>query len=446
MKKTLSVASTVLTLLFRGGAGWGLLGLVSAVAVFMFFFSRSDGVLLDELQIRVRYSFYFAGGLLSLATMYIACVTLCHDLDGRQLHTLAAAPVHRAQLWLGKYLGVLAYSLLVFLGASLAVALCCALYIHRWDKPEEKAALKSKFFRAHYCLSPSRGDLTAKVDAELKRRRQASELAVNEPISRVRYEIALDLRRQEQTVNPNSIQKWQFTWDPSAAQGKYLVLRFKFYSDQKRASINGVWTLDSPDASGSWAQEFKGFPFAFHELRIPLSQAPNSRTLRLTFENNSPSFIIFQLEDGLSLLYDNGGIVQNYARMALVMAMQLATLAAVALALASLFTYSVAVFATIAVYCVGMSTDMFAKVITDLQLDEGDLVSTFFIAVLKLGVWLTQGVRAPDVVGMFSEGVSIPLGQLFNAWGGNYCVYLALTIALGVTVLTKKELDKLLRS
>ena len=59
MKKILSVSKTTLRLLIRNGSGPGLAVVVCAVAVFVFFFARSDGILINELRIRLRYAFYF---------------------------------------------------------------------------------------------------------------------------------------------------------------------------------------------------------------------------------------------------------------------------------------------------------------------------------------------------------------------------------------------------
>ncbi len=444
MKKTLSVAMQVLRLAFRTGTGWGLLAFVSALSLLMFTFARSDGSIVNELQIRLRYGLYFSTGFLHMALMYMGCVSLCKDIEGRQFHTLAAAPVHRAQIWFGKYIGLVVLGLAGAVCALLTVALCSGVLIKSRAQDSDRDELRKSLLRAHYACRPMREPLHDTVEREYKRLEIQGDLPAGKQAWEVKKELFDTLRRGEQLIAPGLSRQWTFQWRSGRARGTHVVLRTKFYAQQRDGVVRGTWRLTAADGTGGWSREFEGYPYQFHDLDIPLADVPDSEHLLLTFEGKDTPHLIFPLDNGVRLFYDNGGILGNACRWLFAQTLHSAVLIAVALALASLFTYSVAVFVNLVLYGVGVCSSFFLNVIRDLAFEEHVLFRTASLYVLRVGVWLTRGMKAPPVTDLFSEGTSIPLLHLLVTWGPGLLAYTLLVMVLGIVVLTVKELDKIL--
>ena len=73
MKKTLSIAKNVFLLILRGGGAWVVIGILSLLVTLAFWFANSDGKLLNELQIRIRYSIMLVTGILEVHFLCFLC-------------------------------------------------------------------------------------------------------------------------------------------------------------------------------------------------------------------------------------------------------------------------------------------------------------------------------------------------------------------------------------
>lgn len=446
MRKVLSVARHVLTLLFRSGTGWGVLGLSVGLTGLMFGFARGDGTLLGELQIRTRYALYFLSGVLNLVLMYLACVSIRKDIEERQFHMVSAAPVHRGQIWLGKYLGLVVLAFIALVCGGGVIAACATGFIARWDDDVEKGRVKEQFLRAYYACKPLSTPLADQVEREFRQLQAEGRIPAGTPTWQVKEELRHAARRREQTLAPGAARSWKFRWRSGRARGDSLVLKAKFYAEQKHQQVSGVWTLNSPERAGGWSTGFSGYPYLVHRLEIPGSQVPEADVLQLTFKGRDAPHLIFPKSGGVVLLYDNGSMWHNAVVLLLVLLLHTAALVALALCVASLFSFSVAVFVNFVMYAVGMGSGFFVSVVRDLQYDRSGLLAQLSTHLLQLGLWLTEGTRAPAATDIFTEGISIPLTELLRSWGPGLALYTAAAIALGIWFLTIKELDKHLHS
>lgn len=449
MKKILAISRNVLLLLFRGGTGLGLIVLIAAVAVFIFIFTKSDGVLINELRIRIRYSFFFFSGVLYFALLYLACVSLRKDIEQRQFHTISSAPVHRAQIWAGKYFGILALGFIVFVCGSLSTALCSGIMITKWGNKAEVKELGEVFFRTFFLCSPQMPSVDAEVEKRFKKMQIEGTLPTDIQEWQIRKNLRDEIQKMEQLVEPDGSRIWTFNWNSQIAleSGKFVILKFKFYSERKREKISGHWTLKSSDSSNEWSTDFSGFPYMFHQIKIPVENIPKSSMVKLVFKGNDTPYLIFPMKNGVALLYDNGSIFLNYLRLLLISLLYMAIITALALAFASLFTYTVSVFVTLVTYLVGISSDFFISVLREISYGghHGEQIAfSFFSWFINLGLWLTKGVKPPPAIDFFSDSMSIPLAEFFSNWGIRAVVYAAVFAGFGIYILTKKEIDKLI--
>ncbi len=464
MRKIGSTARIVFITTFRRGAGWGLLIFCVITTVFMFFATNSDSTLVNELQLRLRYSLSAFTAVLNISLMYFGCVSLRKDIDERRFHTVSAAPVHRWQLWGGHFLGIFSVGVGVFLACSAALALSCVVFIGGWPKAEEKSHLEERFFSSWHLCAPDLSEAMKGIWAEYERRVAEYGLALEEDdhdcdddhqgcdhdhddVWKRRKVILDEIKKERQNIPPGETGSWVFGWNPDGARGDFILLRFKIYSNIQRSMVRGEWRISDGHGKTVWASKFADYPFLPHELKIPLDSVPKERQLKLSFTEEGGNYIIFPVHHGgLFMLYSSGGLLKNSFLATAFSLVHMALLVALSLTFSSIFSFSVAVFVSISTFMTGLFSGFFAGVLEDLQFFDPDFTRDVLSAFLRTGLWLTESAKAPPVCRMFSEGISVPAAELLAEWGPGFAAYFIAVLALGVTSLTKKEIDKILQS
>src|SRR5215831_19397814 len=69
---------------------------------------EDDGTARGFTQILLTYTLGTISALLGLSTLWLACGILARDIEDCQMQVLAVKPIPRWQIWLGKWLGLLA--------------------------------------------------------------------------------------------------------------------------------------------------------------------------------------------------------------------------------------------------------------------------------------------------------------------------------------------------
>src|SRR6266516_7210310 len=105
---------------FRFRLFWVLTGLLLGSVVVLPLLLKDDGTARGFTQILLTYTLSAITGLLGLATLWLACGTLARDIEECQMQVVAVKPIARWQIWLGKWLGIMALNaaLLALAGGS----------------------------------------------------------------------------------------------------------------------------------------------------------------------------------------------------------------------------------------------------------------------------------------------------------------------------------------
>src|SRR5688572_3503292 len=117
MQRCLAIAFLTWKAAFRFRLFWVLAALLLLSVVLLPLLIKDDGTARGFTQILLTYTLSVITGLLGLATLWLACGTLAKDIEECQLQVVAVKPIARWQIWLGKWLGLVALNL-----ALLAVA------------------------------------------------------------------------------------------------------------------------------------------------------------------------------------------------------------------------------------------------------------------------------------------------------------------------------------
>src|SRR4051812_12892613 len=125
MQQLLAIAGLTWKAAFRFRLFWVLAFLLLGSVIGLPLLLKDDQTARGFIQLLLTYNLTVITALLGLSTLWLACGTLARDIEECQMQMVAVKPISRWQIWLGKWLGLLALNaaLLLISGASVYVLL-----------------------------------------------------------------------------------------------------------------------------------------------------------------------------------------------------------------------------------------------------------------------------------------------------------------------------------
>lgn len=417
------------------------------------FFIKHNGTARMFTQVLLTYSLYLCVGLLGIASLWISCGTHATDVDPGQLQLLAVKPAARWQIWLGRWLGIMALNV-----ALLALAGAIAYGMLNWQSrkltTDQQQVLAREVLVARGSAREPVLDMEADVEKVLARRQKEENLADLDP-AMVRREIRGQLRARQEAIGPNYRRIWDV--DLSAHRlrltGQPLHLRVKFHTASLKAdaTYQTVWVLGDVE-SGRFARIPKQLTsMVFHEFLIPPDLMAADGKLHIECENRDLNTLLFPLEDGLEVLFPEGSFAANYVRALLVVLSWLALLTSLGLAAAAFLSFIIASLLAMTLLLVALSGNTFSGV-----LEEGTLLGTdhetgaansraldgVALPVYRMLHAFTQGLISVSPIERLSEGRRITWAQLADAVARIVLLAGGLTAATGIFIFNRRELAR----
>ena len=329
---------------------------------------QDDGTAQGFTQILLTYTLSAITGLLGLSTLWLACGTLARDIEECQMQVVATKPIARWQIWLGKWLGIMSLN-----AALLALSGACVYSLLQWRAAKlpaaEQTILREQVLVARGSAKEPSND--AEIDAATERILQGR--LKNSPVEKayvpeVRKQIHEQVKADFQLVPPGYSRQWHIDlgFAKNFLKDKPLQLRVKFNSAQGTSSgtFIGLWQVGVPETARLWRSEPMSLaPNTFHEFPIPPNLFDAKGLLTIIFVNPNDTSLLFPLEDGMEVLYPEGGFTLNFARGLGIIFCWMALLAALGLLAASFLTFPVAAFFSLALLTIGLSSGTLAEAV-----------------------------------------------------------------------------------
>src|SRR3954465_6952951 len=123
MQQLLAIAGLTWKAAFRFRLFWVLTVLLLGSVVVLPLLLKDDQTARGFIQLLLTYNLTIITALLGFSTLWLPCGTLARDIERCQMQIGAVKPISRWQIWLGKWLGLLALNaaLLLISGASVYV-------------------------------------------------------------------------------------------------------------------------------------------------------------------------------------------------------------------------------------------------------------------------------------------------------------------------------------
>jgi hypothetical protein len=471
MQRLLAITALTWKAAFRFRLFWVLAGLLLASVILLPLLIKDDGSARGFIQIMLTYTLSVITALLGFSTLWLACGTLARDIEDCSMQMVAVKPIARWQIWLGKWLGILVLNacLLAVSGASVYGLLQWRLWrmeqardMAKERKDERLAAfinsqiniLRNEIFVARASIKEPLPDIEGEVVQQIERMPNRQSLSV-EQFAEASAQMRERVRALQQVVGPDHRREWviDFGLKRHLLGQEPFFLRIKFHAAQTNATglYVGNWTIgpyDSPVAK-SYPQSLAAN--TYHEIRIENGAAllNDKGQLIVNFVNRNNSTLIFPLDDGLEVLYREGGFTLNYCRGLAILWCWLALLATLGLAAGSLLSFPVAAFCSISLMLVALSSGTLATTVQEGSVmgadhEGGPPVQTWIdlaiIPLFKAILGVVNLVQAFSPVDALSTGRSITWGQLAQAFAQIVLLLGGVIGAFGVWFFMRREL------
>ena len=329
---------------------------------------KDDGTAQGFTQIILTYTLSTITALLGLSTLWLSCGTLARDIEECQIQVVATKPVARWQIWLGKWLGIVLLN-----AALLAISGACVFGLLQWRASRLPADVQKELreqilvARGSAKEASHAADVEQETDRILKEKSKSAAVQSASDLAELRQQIREMVRSDIQLVPPSYQRIWKIDLGFAKSQlvGKPLQLRVKFNTAQKygaAATYGALWRVGDPPKTKYWQTDtpMSLAPDTFHEFAIPADLIDENGILTITFANPNDTALLFSPEDGLEVLYPEGGFALNFARGLGIIFCWMALLAALGLAAASLLSFPVAAFFALAMMLVVFSSGTLA--------------------------------------------------------------------------------------
>ena len=415
---------------------------------------KHDGSAQGFTQILITYTLGSIVTLLGFSTLWLACGSLAREVEDFSMQLICTKPVPRWQIWLGKWLGIM------MLNAGLLVVSGTTVYFLLLAKsgslsPAQQMVLQEEVLVARKSAVEVIPDIEPTVEKAFQERIRRQAVAGMDR-SFVRKQIREQMLAQMQYIRPGQARRWNIKLESGAAErlkDHPMFLRVKFFTPDyagSNATFDLGWEIGPPE--GHARQRFANnlAPESFISFPIEGNHIASDNTITIDAVNLNDKPILFPLEDGLEVLYHEGGFGLNFARGLGILFCWLGLLAAVGLFAASKLQFNVAAFVSFGILMIGLSSGTLKQVVEQggimgVSSEEGIVVQKTLLNSASVTVygslkWVIDQVVGFSPIDSLSTGRSITWGQLLQAVGVVIGIASGLFAGAGIFIFNRREL------
>ncbi len=434
-----------------------VLSLLAAIAIPLAI--KGDGTAIGAVQAGLTYSLQSVGWLLSLAAVWLGCAGVSRELENYNLHLVLTKPVPAWKLWVGKYLGVFAITLLPLLICAITVySLTLAKLTPDNFSEVELDRAKKEILVGRRTYAPNRPDFNALARKRYEEMRVDGRLAPDHDKAQVLNELLRQAKAGVTEVASAKIRRWRFSGIRREKDSDRLFFRYRLYvartSDSSQRETVGVWRFVNPALEGKARGEAylprRSMGGSFHEIAIPFSLVGDKGELTVEYGNRDPRQepVIFQLEDGPRLLVPAASFAVNYASGMFVMSVRIALFTLLGCAMGAMFSSPVAVFIAMTYLLLSVLADaVFRDAADSINSATGrpygyNIVSYASATAVDA---LVISLREFDVPGKLAGGRLIGVEQIARVTLLQFTLRGLPLAALSIFILGRRELGKIIR-
>jgi hypothetical protein len=417
---------------------------------------KDDGTARGFTQIVLTYTLALITTLLGFVTIWMGCGSLAREIEDAQMQMVAVKPVARWEIWIGKWLGIMALNAMLLGVSAGAVFVLMQLKARRFPEPHHQLFRKQVFFARGEARPP---ELDYKKIAEqvLQERLKtpAGQSITNVPAFR---KFAQEQVKGElQTIRQDYGQEWTIDLHKQMWDLKDVPMQLRLKFNVAMENLNNQYLLEievGDPADGQqrvWNAGAVSLPNdTFNELNVPANLFNAKGQLKVRIANRNDTAIQFPMEDGITILYREGGFFGNFSRGVGIIFCWLGFLAALGLMSASFLSFNVAAFFSLGMLLIGLSSGTLKQIVEEGGIsgvnhetgrtENPALIDQMAVPVAKGLLAILGMVKNFSPIDALSSGRSIPWSELGLAVLQIWVVMAGLLTAVGIFTFSRREL------
>jgi hypothetical protein len=321
--------------------------------------------------------------------------------------------------------------------------------------PDQQKILRSEVLVARGSAKPQavEKDIDEATDKLLKERLQTTRVE-RVDLAEVRRQMREQVKAEFQLVPPGFRKQWDI--DLGLARqylaDKPLQLRIKFNSADfsQSGTFDGFWIVGEPGKTKYWRSEMMSLaPDTFHEFQVPPNLFDDKGVLTINFVNPNQVALLFPLDEGMEVLYPEGGFGLNFVRGLGIILCWMALFSALGLAASSFLSFPVAAFLSLGILGTVLASGTMANAVSEGTIGsynaekstKGWTPADFIVIPAFKGMLNVIGLAKNfSPIDSLGTGRSITWGQLGFAFGQIVVLLSGGLAVLGMVILTRREL------
>lgn len=422
------------------------------------FVVEGDGLTLaSRVQSFLAYSLGGVGFVLSVVTVFLACMAISDEIVSKRIFTVATKPLPRWQFFVGKWLGISILNAGLLLLTFVVVMVSVYFLKHRpTSVPGDKETLQFEVLNARHGMPMKQPDFTPEIEQRVRRLREEGRLEGVSPESeaQIREDIRQEFKKSWRSIGPGEYRVFEFPnlWLVDRKADGYLHFRFKPTSSAGLSDqmFQAVIRCGDPDEPGTLTADVADDYIVdrFHTIPLPYWAVNKDNTLYIWLFNGSPrDTVIFEGNDSMELLLDVGTFHWNLFRALSIIWCRLAFLAILGLLMSSFLSFPVACMACFLVLAVASASGFLATALdwvtppgTGHAKDPMWYLGPVLRPLAQGFVWLVPDFSRFDPVSNVVSGRLVPLMWVIQSVFSLILLQGLILGVLGCIILTKREL------
>ena len=414
MRRLIGIARLMLAETFRMKIAVVVIFFLAAILAAVPFILETDDTQPGHVKLMLTYSMTILVFLLSALTVFLSAFAISSKIKGEQMLVLDSKPVQRWEVMLGRWIGIMILNLML-IAVMGTIIWGLAKYVARPSAgtQADQEEIQAEVLTARRTVYP---DPPVILDQEIERAYQlkleAGRLPDDHQPSLEKERIKADFMKWNRVVPFGFPARWTFSGiNPGKNEKIFFIYKAKASSSAAENFLYGTWFFGR-EYSANWL----GLPVkktfdSPHEVDVPQEVLNESGELIVRFRNETPPhkekeiMVAFTESDSLRVLYRNGPFGQNFIKAMLMIFIMLGFLAAVGIALGSLFSFQVAAYILVVMLiCSVLVGSVKNEVIRPITLTPG----------LGSGAQVSEKIFANPVVQLFYRAVFLLVPEIHN--------------------------------
>lgn len=450
MTKTAAISSIAIRSVFRSRVLFVMFAILGLCIFGIPLTVKGDGTLSGHFRIMLNYTLSAITMILSIATLWSGCAALAQDIQDHQIQLVVTKPVRKWEIWLGKWLGLLAINaaLVACSGLVLYISLCWTLRFSALTEAQTRK-LHEEIMVTRQPIPHEPPDIEAEAHTQAQTRWEQGGLPEHIRFAEVLRAARYDIVQRGYTVAPQSGCHWTFSLRELSNEHP-LLFRYRFASSAIGPDpVTGYWTIyRKEDPHNAYTLETTSTPNRTHSFTAPASLFTAPGILRVEYQNKSnvPVIVIFPPENGLELLVYYGPFLMNFVRALSLIFFHLAFLSAVGLTAGTLFSLPVAtLISAYTLVLIKFYPSIHQPTIRSFMFEEpvsisAALLETVTKTIFKILDLLSYPLRETIPLDILASGRLIPWSMVNEQFVIQMIVYSGCMACLASWIFNKKEI------